>query len=145
MVFNPCPGNELLRDQKDIQMTTKNMWVKFDNIRKIPMPVSYLREQANYLGEATGHILQGEVVQSAKDERFEAELDIVVPNLNYYRHTLLRVVHSIRIYPGEIHDLVNEEKHICENEGSFLSRLEQILTSQGVRNIIETLISQSQT
>lgn len=121
------------------------MWGKFDNIKKIPMPVSHLREQANYLSEATGHILQGYVIQSAKDDRFETELDIIVPSLNDYRHTLLRVVHSIRIYPVEIHDFANEEKHTYENEASFLSRLEHILTSRAVRNIIETLISQSQT
>lgn len=121
------------------------MWGKFDNLKEMPTPAGYLKEQAEYLGDATNQILQGEIVHSAQNNRFETDLDIVVPNLNYYRHTLLRVIHPVSIYPLEIHDFANEDKYTCEDESSFLDRLERILSSRAVRKIIETLISQSRT
>lgn len=127
-------------------MPKKNMWGdNLADLERIKTPASYLREQAESVGVATNFTLRGEVSQAAVGGGFRIDLDIVVPAINDYTYTLLTVRHPVEMYPLTIADHTTGRYVECANEEQFLSELESILSSPGVRSVMSRLISLSAT
>lgn len=124
----------------------KNMWGNLDYLDDIRTPTTYLKEQGNLLSEKTGGLLKGDVLNtSVRDaDHTESELHIIVPTANNYRYGLLKVKYLIKgMYPLQITDYANDQKHECRDEEEFLSTLESVLSSKSVMEILGTLFSMS--
>jgi len=129
-------------------MAAKTMWGELGNLEKVKTPAAVLREQANLLTEATGHILEGDVTVGRGPFVawvFQASLDIVAPALNEYRYSVLEASYPMGIYPVHIRDRVHDKEYECADEKEFLARLESILSSSELRTVIATLLSESRT
>ena len=81
------------------------------------------------------------MIQDKKRKRFLIDLDVVVPEINHYRYTLLQVEHPMDIYPLTIAVYVSEKKFECSTEQQFLDTLQKILSSVVVTNVIAMLRS----
>jgi hypothetical protein len=79
--------------------TNENLWPSDLELETIITPVSILRTQANLLGERTRGMLVGEVKTWTKGDTIHHALDVVVPALENYRYRLLKVHHSMALYP----------------------------------------------
>lgn len=121
----------------------KNMWGKFEELEAATLPVAYLREQAENLSEMTGRIVLGRILTGEqKGGRFVYYLDTVVPSLNNYSLGILRIEYPINIYPLRMLDMVGSKNYSCNSEEEFINDLEQILSSDKVKNAISVLYSQ---
>ncbi len=124
-------------------MITRNMWGDLQATQVIETPLAYVQEQANLLTQNTNGVLMGGVRKGQFEKRMMLDLDIVVPNLNGYRYTVLSVIHNpVEIYPLTIMDHVNEDECKCETEAVFLGKLEEILSSERVHKVVEMLYVQ---
>lgn len=127
--------------------TTNNLWGNLPLAEDFRPPISILREQANKLTHLTAGLLEGEVspVKSSlyKDKPLSFRLNIVVPALESYSFAVLRVYHSILLYPVLIKDVVNDIIYECEDEDYFVISIEKILTSASVHRAISALLAQS--
>jgi len=122
-----------------------NMWGDLSELQPIQMPETFMKEQAEQLYELTGGILEGRVERTTSGARFGITLVIVAPRLNNYKYEILHLWQPFEIYPLDFVDLVNDKTWKCGNEEQFLARLAETLNSQGVRRVIQVLVSQSTT
>lgn len=127
-------------------MSSKNLWGDLGSLAKIKTPVVFLKEQANQLTQATQGTLRGRVSQFGQGDQIEADLEVVAPALGDYSYTILKIRHSLDVYPVKVFDasthMIEREADLCYDEKSFLESLESILSSDGVRKVISTLLSQ---
>ena len=119
-------------------------------------PVAILREQGTLLGKKTSNIVEGGVVSVAAPEsnRFEHIFYLASKALDY-RYELLRISHSIDMYPLDINpdedvylELPFEIRQQIENlavdsEDSFMEILKAIFATEKVRKIIGAIMSLS--
>lgn len=75
-------------------------------------PVTILREQASFLGQKTGNLVEAEVSGESRnivDETrkhpgmFLYDFVIVAPALGGYRYRLFQIAHDVSLYPVEIY------------------------------------------
>lgn len=149
--------------------TKKNLWGELPSSQTRRNPYSILKEQANVLGEITNGLLVGEVKHlpppiieapppallagriparkiltgEDKEPDFYAGLKIVVPALNNYKYSVLQIKYPIQFYPLRLVDLANEEHlYSCSDEEAFERALEEVLSSEKVRGVIDALLNQ---
>ncbi len=121
----------------------RNLWGDLGDLGTFRTPANILREQARMLGELTNNVLMGDVkVSKIGGDYFENVLRIIVPPLGNYSYDMLRVVYPPKLYPLKIWDGVNDRRHNCIDEDAFILKLEEILQSDSVRNVIKLLLSQ---
>jgi hypothetical protein len=105
-------------------------------------PLSILREQAAALTEQTKGTLVGMVeARQGTGETLEVSLEVLVPALNDYRYRLLTYSQPVELYPGRLsvrHDAIR----LVGNEAAFVSSIKSVLSSEKVRNILTSLLSQ---
>jgi len=120
------------------------MWGSLEDTEIVRTPTAILRGQAEILGKVTKKLLEGEVdVSTTRGGTFYIDLDITVPNLENYSYTVLRVKHSMLIYPLEIGKTVDGKDYVCDNEEEFIGDLGTILSSKEMRTVISALLSQA--
>lgn len=106
-----------------------------------------MKEQASALSEDTKGILVGEVntqVSRQSSGEIVYSLDIIVPTLNAFRYSLLRVDQPITIYPLSILDQsTNSWVMGINNDEEFTKALSEILSSDQTSRIINALLSQA--
>jgi len=127
-------------------MKTKNLWGNFEDLENIRTPLAILREQGELLTASTNGVLEGRI-SSNKDlygKGFLVTLFIVAPTLNEYSREVLRVTHPLTFYPLRVTSDFTDSPIQCETEEDFIRGLEGILSSGKVRNIIQSLIAQSE-
>lgn len=125
-------------------METKNLWGDLGALTTVKPPAVILKEQAEILTEKTKGLLRGEALKKTEGTWFEFDLNIVVPRMGNYTTTVLKIRYPLDFFPLVIYDKVNEVKHECEGEESFVESLGRVLQSGGVRRILSSLISQAQ-
>lgn len=123
------------------------------------LPNSILKEQADILSDKTNGVIYG-TVTNMKFKAGDAEVkynlatvfDIVVPNLDNYRYTLLILYsrpecdYPIAITVGS--SLIEDAEEFkpqceCENRQAFVEELKKILSSEEVSKNIEILYSKA--
>lgn len=106
-------------------------------------PVAVLREQAAFLSRKTQGLVEGEVKTHVQQHDFAHEFFLIAPALDFYRHRLFTVSHGLDkpYYPVTLH--LPEKLEIQDSE-HFIAALKQFLSSSRVKNLIETLLVQSQ-
>ncbi len=113
-------------------------------VTSIRTPLSILREQAVALTEQTKGTLVGMVdVQSLKGAEFLVVLDVSVPALNNYHYRVLSYRQPIEMYPGCLY--VGDDGQDIADERAFVGRVKHALSSEKVKNILLSLLSQAMT
>jgi hypothetical protein len=109
----------------------------------IRTPLSILREQATALTEQTNGLLVGQVeVTQQADGNLVINLDIVVPGLNDYRARILSYQQPISLYPGRLSGMGVLGTDLVNTEEQFLGSVRKVLSSQHIKNVPTSLISQ---
>jgi hypothetical protein len=124
----------------------------------IVTPASILKTQATALSRKTNGLLQAEVDSSAFGDNISHRLVLVVPALENYRYSLLRIRQKVTaVYPvyvdeGPIEAL--DEKRLTKlksdaappqlpDEASFHDWLRNALASAETKRILESLLAQA--
>ncbi|MGB3298040.1 MAG: hypothetical protein WBA76_07205, partial [Phormidesmis sp.] len=135
---------------------------------KLPsLPIQILKDQGAILTEATNGILIGETksvvvavdaetgdwfertVKSTHREfcvdsqSFGSSLRIRVPSLNSYIFDVLSISYPINLYPVIVRDFVNGTTTDCQTVAEYEQELKRTLSSEKVRLVISTLLSQA--
>lgn len=146
-------------------MAGKDLWGEIPSIEKIPPPVLLLREQADILAEKTEGVLQGRVHITAVPEgqdflaspvraaleramlgvkgKFVASLHIVAPALNSYSIAVVELLYDVKPYPVVVRSKLRDQEKLCSNETELQDALQDILSSQEVKDVIALLLSHS--
>lgn len=124
-------------------MSAQNLWGDLPEVGKIKIPLQILKEQASALNEMTKGLLVG-TVQPWEDKRgFGHLLSIRAPALNNYTVAILRIGHSIELYPLRLVDMIAQTGVDCADEDAFVRDVSKILQSDKTRQIIKALLAQS--
>jgi hypothetical protein len=117
----------------------ESFWV-IPDVAKIRTPAAILREQAALLTKQTRGTLVGVVETSNVDNNMVTKLAISVPSLNDYRYNILTYRQPVEMYPGI---LDSAQSHTVNNEEQFITHVRQVLSSDRIRNVIGSLLSQA--
>lgn len=125
--------------------TAKSMWGDLSDLETVRTPKAILVEQAIFLTKATSNVLVGDVkdVSAPLTKEFVYDFNIVVPALNNYIYTVLRIEHEIDFYPLMLRCGDFDNGEICGNEQAFCGAVEAILSSTELKRIISRLVSQA--
>ncbi len=127
-------------------MAEKNLWGTLPTGEEEGKgPRKILQNQATVLTEGTGGTLTGRVVTETVLNEMTHDLIIVAPYLNNYEVGILRASHGVTMYPTRLYDLVGEMyfQEECSNASEFETKLEELLKSKKVHQVIGSLLSQS--
>lgn len=122
----------------------KDLWGEIPSYETIQTPYTLLKEQASLLTQKTNGLLIGEVsrVQQYNIEKFVLTLQIKAPSLNNYTYSVVRVEHSIQLYPLSVEDLAGTNLELdCSSEEEFEQALGKILSSPEVKRVISSLLA----
>jgi len=122
-------------------MSNENLWGEIPHIEPVKTPTSILKEQAALLKEKTNALLEGRV-EAGRDITGQdiARLDIVVPIMDNYSVTIVRIVHGLEFYPVKVLDEPTGVWSRASSEPEFKEHLKIIFRSDKVQNIIKVLL-----
>jgi hypothetical protein len=122
----------------------RDLWPKdIATVSGVRTPVSILREQAILLGEKTKNIVEAEIISSGKNGVFSHSFVLVAPVLDSYQYELFSVQHSAQIYPLIV-KIRGSQITEAGSEEQFIEQLQSIFADPQTKQIIQTLIVQSQ-
>ena len=128
------------------------------NPAAIVTPASILKTQAAALSQKSKGLLQGEVETWAYEQNIYHRFSLVVPALENYRYSLLRVHHLPTVYPvyidesplpvieGESTDwnsAAGQTTYSLQDEASFRGWLRKALAATETKRILESLLAQA--
>jgi len=106
-------------------------------------PLTILREQATALTEQTNGLLVGQVeTKQQTDGNLSVQLEATVPALNDYRVRILNYEQPIGLYPGRLSGTGMTVYETIDNEDDFVIVVKKVLSSQAIKNILTSLMSQ---
>jgi hypothetical protein len=106
-------------------------------------PLTILREQATALTEQTNGLIVGQVeTKQQTDEKLSIQLEATVPALNDYRLRILNYEQPIGLYPGRLTGIGISFFETVNNEDEFVIDVKKALSSQAIKNILTSLMSQ---
>lgn len=128
---------------------TDDLWPGEWGVIPSETPLSLLKSQASLLANKTNGVVEAAVVKSVLelpdgDQRFVAGLQLIAPMLGGYQYKLLRVVYPVAFFPCRIaaHD-DGFQYHKVANMEELRSSLQNILTHEKTRQVVNSLIAQS--
>lgn len=124
-------------------MAQEDLWGDLPFELDLRTPLSILREQADLLNDKAQHVIEADLDIRAGSRRIEFDFDLKAPALGNYIFTAFTVRHPITIYPVQISSHINETEYTCNNEDELIGNIREILTSNEMRRIIASLVSQS--
>jgi hypothetical protein len=127
------------------------------NTAAIVTPASILKTQASALSQKSKGLLQGEVETWTNQQNIYHRFSLVVPALDNYRYSLLRVHHLPTLYPvyvdesplrvieGESTDWDNtaRQTYVLQDEASFRGWLRKAFAATETKRILESLLAQA--
>jgi hypothetical protein len=125
-------------------MKTTNLWGELPEVPEVTTPEQILREQAGEITKLTNGQIVGEVDSKTAYSlgAFGYRLKLQVPTLNNYNVSLLELGHEIGFYPVNVISTLDQtEYHECKDEVQFIKTLGEILTSDGCRKVIKSLLA----
>ncbi len=122
-----------------------NLWPELTNGNPEITPKTILTRQAMVVTEKTKGKVQGEVVTKVIGRDFTHTFWLVAPELDDYRHFVIRVRHAIqKVYPLQ---MITHEKddtgHECTSEEELYAALKQVLGHPRTLDVVKALVSQS--
>ena len=127
-------------------MSTQNLWGNLEGLDTVRTPAIVLQEQAGLLGQLTNEVLEARVTREIIDtsSRINVSLYIIAPALQRYRVKILDVNYGFAsVYPAIVSDSLTLKRRTAESEPALDKILGEILSSEGVRIIISSLIAES--
>lgn len=128
-------------------MAAKNLWGDLSDMQSVRTPVALLIEQSEFLTNTMEGVLVGRVhkLKMIGTEDFIYDFDVVVPNLNDYIYTLLRISHPVELYPVDLSAAKPPTVVTCENEKDLEEAVSAVLSSAQVKAVISSLLAQAET
>ena len=135
----------------------EDLWPDLNPVA-IVTPASILKTQAAALSHKSNGLLQGEVQTWAQRENIYHRFNLVVPALENYRYSLLRIHHLPTIYPVYVDDSpipvvegfdtswnAAEERttYVLQDEDSFREWLRKAFAAPETKRILESLVAQA--
>lgn len=123
-----------------------DLWPADIGESKLTSPVAILREQAAFLKQKTGGLVEAEVTTRViSNEMIHSTFVLVVPGLDGYRYELLEVRHQVSFYPLDIlprsgHNLPNYMD--VPTEKRYVKDLQALFGSPEVKRLIHSLVAQ---
>jgi len=124
-------------------MSEENLWGELPPEAQIETPASILKGQAAVLTRLSKGVLEGRVITQRMGDVLVHDLRVVVPLLENYAASILRVQHGINIYPLDFHDLLSGRDFVAYDVTVFRRELEVTLQSERVRNLLAVLLAQA--
>ena len=138
-------------------MASDNLWGTIPKLKDIETPKRILREQSDYLSQATEGVLEARLIENWKgssndgvgedkhnDDLKELQLDLSIesPFLDGHFVNIIRVVHEMQIFPVTlINFLVYPFEYIAVNNSEeFKQHLARILQSDELLEEIKEMI-----
>jgi hypothetical protein len=123
---------------------SENLWPDLSDAETVRSPRAYLNDQAEELSGMTNGLLEGKTELEKTGGGFSVHLQVIVPNLNRYRYTVLLAHYDpVLLYPAILEDLANEVEHECLDQEQFVATLREVLSSDVVRRVLLALLSQA--
>lgn len=140
-----------------------DLWPSDIDLQVVP-PLNILKAQEATLAQKTKGILQAKVSTTVTDKLVQYDLDLIAPALNFYRERILSVTHDNGfIYPVRITSEVfdpntsmslsrlqramsadpGRSQRTAATEEEFINLVRQVLQSNDVRALIQSLIARS--
>lgn len=132
----------------------KSLWPDDIPQDDLKSPAAILKEQASLLGPKTKNLVLADVKREEApaylDQYFQYSFTFVAPTLSGYRYKLFAIRYPIGFYPltfTDVDDQIVKEvfsdsrgsEARVDSESDFLNKLEMILKSKKVTQIITTL------
>ena len=128
-------------------MSAESLWGSLEGIDTVRTPSMILQEQAGLLGELTKEVLEGRVGRDIvnDDNRMIVSLYVVAPAIQRYSVQILGLDYNYaNVYPVIVSDSIKGRRRQANTENELLSFLKDTLSSSHVKNVIATLIAESQ-
>lgn len=93
-------------------MAKRDLWPEISITENEDNPIKILKDQAEILSQKTKNLITGEVVTNTENGIIYHTLYIVVPVLDNYRFSLLKIAHTSLQYPLFIYDYSKESDGI---------------------------------
>lgn len=119
----------------------REFWGDLDFRETIVTPVDILHDLAEGLGPRTNFLVTAAVESRRRDRNFAYNFNFVVPILETYVYTLFTIEHGVSAYPVVIKGIRDGEGNAirCDSQESFETALQEILSSEATRNVIQNL------
>ena len=128
-------------------MSAESLWGSLEGIDTVRTPSMILQEQAGLLGKLTKEVLEGRVGRDIvnDDNRMIVSLYVVAPAIQRYSVQILGLDYNYaKVYPVIVFDSIRGRRRQANTENELLSFLKDTLSSSHVKNVIATLIAESQ-
>jgi hypothetical protein len=116
----------------------------------IVTPKSILKTQVTALEQKSNGLLHGQVETWTNGDRIYHRFYLVVPALENYRYSLLRIHHSASAYPVSVDESpIREEADFIRpwpmlpDESSFRNWLRNVFSSDETKRVLESLLAQA--
>ncbi len=123
-------------------MSMPNLWCEIPDVDNIRTPQSMLAEQGDMLSEMTNERLRCRITKVQQNQMFNYDFAIVAPSLANYSQKIIKVVHSMTIYPATLYHEQSGEEYTAHNDDEFMTHLGGILASAENRLVIAGLNAQ---
>lgn len=123
---------------------TADLWPADLKFEEVVPPVSILKAQANFIGQRTQNLIEGNITTSNSGNSFGHSFTLVAPALGGYRYHLFSIEHDVKMYPVTLFyrdDTGNGL--ICRTEAALSDAIRDILSSDETRKIVSALVAQS--
>ena len=127
-----------------MSQNTSDIWPDDIAVSTEVPPVVILRRQAAALGEKTKNIVEGEVKSDGAQGEFNHHFYIKAPALGNYKYHLFSAHHGAKFYPVRVTRADAAKPVVASSEGEFIGLLEQISRSKEAKEVISSLVAQSQ-
>ena len=127
-------------------MAARNPWQKLkDEALKVRTPTQVLEQQAEFLKDATGGVIRGQVdVDAVGAGRSRIKFAVYVPTLNNYSVGLLEVVHPASQYPARLNsDWVKTQAAAYGNHEELETAVVECLETPELQKLIIGLFAQT--
>lgn len=128
-------------------MSVGSLWGSLEGSETVRTPAMILQEQAGLLGQLTKEVLEGITLREVSQDSNTVEMSmyIVAPALQRYRVKILELTYNFTSpYPVIATSDVISLRRTARSESDLLKILSDLLTSETVRNIVFSLIAESQ-
>ena len=132
----------LKKPKGDRIMSIANLWCEIPDIDNIKTPYSMLAEQGAMLSEMTKGRLLCRITKIQQNQVFNYDFAIVAPSLANYSQKIIKIVHSMSIYPATLYHEQSGEEYTAHNDDEFMTHLGEILSSAENRLVIAQLNAQ---
>ncbi len=122
-----------------------NLWPELQSDEPVITPKAILQRQAMVITEKTENRVQGVVVSRVIGRDFLHTFELVVPDLDAYRHFIVGTRHSIsNLFPCRA--LFTEQDNSgteCNSEKEFLGAVKKALCDPRTQEVVTALVAQS--